>query len=434
MAKVRTGLILLFLALMVLFYFSGNYMLAPILDTLHKEGIIPGTEKTWRLYAGFLKTVPGFIGLALTFLWGVLGDKLGRRRLLLVLGLAMGVSLILVSTVTSYIEIMVYLIIFGVALLGISPVIYAFIADVVPSEKRGKGYATYYASSVFGMVLGLLMAGILLNWRTAYLIAGVFVLVFVIGLYWSSKGVTIGYSDVSETMEKRYSLREAVKGALTRSVLIIMIQIIAWTIPWGMLAYFSVDYIMTRWGIPRTYASLILIVATISIAFGHIIGGTLSDRLARKKGPIGRVQVSIAGIIIGYVAMVAMLSYPYPYGEVSFAALLPPALLAVAGMMFTTFAYPNISTVISDCVKPEYRGTIFSIYNILNSAGWAIGPTIYGALVYFFLSSGLTRSTALLYAAVGLVSLWLLCIIAWILLAKYYPRDYSRIRSSTAQQ
>ncbi len=429
MAEVKTGLILLFLALMVLFYFSGNYMLAPILDTLHKEGIIPGNEKTWRLYAGFLKTVPGFIGLALTFLWGVLGDKLGRRRLLLVLGLAMGISLILVSSVTSYYEIMIYLIIFGVALLGISPVIYAFIADVVPSEKRGKGYAIYYASSVFGMVLGLLMAGILLNWRTAYLIAGLFVLVFVAGLYLSSKGVTIGYSDSPETANK-YSLREAVRGALTRSVLIVMIQIIAWTIPWGMLAYFSVDYIMTRWGIPRTYASLILIVATISIAFGHIIGGTLSDRLAKKKGPIGRVQVSIAGIIIGYLAMVAMLAYPYPYGEVSFAALLPPALLAVAGMMFTTFAYPNISTVISDCVKPEYRGTIFSIYNILNSAGWAIGPTIYGALVYFFISSGLTKSLSLLYAAVSLVSLWLLCIIAWVLLARYYPADYKRLRTS----
>lgn len=423
----KTGLILLFLALMVLFYFSGNYMLAPILDTLHKEGIIPGNEETWRLYAGFLKTIPGFIGLALTLLWGVLGDKLGRRRLLFVLGLAMGIALMLVSSVTSYFEIMAYLIIFGVALLGISPVIYAFIADVVPSEKRGKGYATYYASSVFGMVLGLLMAGILLNWRTAYLIAGVFVLIFVVGLYLSSKGVTIGYSDSPETT-RNYSLREAVRGALTRSVLIVMVQIIAWTIPWGMLAYFSVDYIMTRWGIPRTYASLILIVATISIAFGHIIGGTLSDKLAKKKGPIGRVQVSVAGIIIGYLAMVAMLAYPYPYGEVSFASLLPPALLAVAGMMFTTFAYPNISTVISDCVKPEYRGTIFSIYNILNSAGWAIGPTIYGALVYFFLSSGLTKSLSLLYAAVSLVSLWLLCIIAWILLAKYYPSDYKRLR------
>ena len=427
--QARTSLILVFLALMVLFYFSGNYMLTPIIDTLHNEGIIPGTEKSWRLYAGFLKTVPGFIGLALTFLWGVLGDKLGRRKLLLVLGLTMGASLILVSSVTNYIEIMAYLIIFGIALLGISPVIYAFIADVVPSEKRGKGYATYYASSVFGMVLGLLMAGILLNWRVAYLLSGVLVIVFVAGLYSSSKGITIGYSDQESTTYK-YSLREAVRGALTRSVLIMMIQVFLWTIPWGLLAFFSVDYIMTRWGLPRNYASLILILATISIAFGHIIGGTLSDRLARKKGPIGRVQVSIAGIAVGYAAMVAMLAYPYPYGVISFSALLPPSLLAIAGMMFTTFAYPNISTVISDCVKPEYRGTVFSIYNVLNGAGWALGPSLYGALVYYLLSAGTDKLTALLYSAVGLVSLWLLCIVAWVLLAKYYPADYMRVKGS----
>ncbi len=427
LAEVRVDLILLFLALMVLFYFSGNYMLTPIIDSLHKEGIIPGTEESWRLYAGFLKTVPGFIGLALTFLWGVLGDKLGRRKLLFILGLIMGFSLILVSTVTNYVEIMAYLIIFGVSLLGISPVIYAFIADVVPSEKRGKGYAIYYASSVFGMVLGLLMAGILLNWRVAYLLSGLLVIIFVAGLYSSSKEITIGYSD-QERGVRKYSLKEAVRGALTRSVLIMMIQVFLWTIPWGLLAFFSVDYIMTRWGLPRNYASLVIILATISIAFGHIIGGTLSDRLAGRKGPIGRVQVSVAGIAIGYIAMVVMLAYPYPYGVISFSALLPPSLLAITGMMFTTFAYPNISTVISDCVKPEYRSTVFSIYNVLNGAGWALGPTLYGAIVYYLLVSGLNKSTALLYSAVGLVSLWLLCILAWMLLAKYYPADYERVR------
>jgi len=117
-----------------------------------------------------------------------------------------------------------------------------------------------------------------------------------------------------------------------------------------------------------------------------------------------------------------MFIYPYPYGSTSLSALLPPVILALTGLLFTTFAYPNISSVISDCVRPEYRGTVFSIYNILNTAGWATGPALYGILVKYFMNSYPER-TAIMYAAVGLESLWLISLAIWLLVAKTYPRD-----------
>lgn len=227
---------------------------------------------------------------------------------------------------------------------------------------------------------------------------------------------------------------EALKEALTPSVLIVMLQIVTWTIPWGMLALFSVEYIMTRWGLSKWLATLIIMIATISMAFGHIIGGILSDKLRNMKGPVGRVYVSMAGIVIGYLAMMAMLTYPYPHGNESLSALLPPALLAAAGMMFTTFAYPNISTVISDCVRPEHRGTVFSIYNILNSLGWATGPALYGLIVAEQMKGGVPETQAMMVAATSITSLWLISLVAWALLAKYYPRDYTRIKAEIGEQ
>lgn len=187
--------VLIVLAVMVLFYFAGNYLLAPVIDTLYEEGLIPGTKEEWRFYAGLLKTVPGYAGLALTFLWGVLGDYLGRRRLILLLGLIMGISLVAVSFSNTYLYLIGVMTIFGVALLGIGPVVYAFVADVVPSGSRGLGYAIYYASTVFGMVIGLLLGGILLYWRLAYLVTGVPVIIFTLMVYTLSSGITIGYAD-----------------------------------------------------------------------------------------------------------------------------------------------------------------------------------------------------------------------------------------------
>ncbi|WFO76377.1 MFS transporter [Desulfurococcaceae archaeon MEX13E-LK6-19] len=399
-------------------------MIAAIVDTLWKEGLIPGTKEDWRVYAGLLRTIPQIIGLALSFLWGVLADKIGRRKVLAVLGVMMGLSLLAVATARSYIELMIYFTIFGIAITGIGPVIYAFIADVVPSEKRGSGYAVYYASSVLGMAIGLVIAGILLTWRYAYLTTGLAVLVFAIPLYVISRGVTIGYAEKKEV--GKYGLRKALKALAIPTVLIIILQIIAWTIPWGMLSLWAVNYFEVKWGVSKKSASLVVSIAVLSIALGHVIGGTLSDRRVKKGDILARVKIPIIGIIIGYAAMVAMLTYPYPYGKEDLLTLLPPAILALCGMMFTTFAYPNINSVISDVVKPEIRGTVFSVYNVLNTIGWAVGPVIYALLSKYFMDIGFEEKQALMYSAVLIVSLWIISLIAWIILAKTYPRDKAR--------
>ena len=416
----RPRLALAILVILVLLYFAGNYLLTPTIRSMRAEGLIPGSESEWRVLGSLLKTIPTAVGLALMVLWAVLADKIGRRGLILGLALAMAGSLVLVSTARNYDQLLAYFTIFGVGLVGISPIVYAFVADIMPSHRRGAGYAAYYAASVVGMIVGLAI-GAALSWRLAYLATGVAIALAALPLYAASRGIEIGHAERVEV--GKFSFRKVVESLKCRTLAIMLAQQILWTIPWGMLALWSVDYIMTRWGLPKVLASLVLIVATASIAVGHVVGGLLSDRLVRKGDVLGRVKISVLGICVGYAAMVAMLAYPYPYGSTSASSLLPPMLLAAAGMMFTTFAYPNISSVISDVVKPEVRSTVFSFYNFINSGGWALGPLIYGALVDALMSWGLDERTALLYSAVGIVSLWIGCIVAWLAVGKTYPRD-----------
>ena len=423
MARRRLGAVLLALAVFVLGYFAGDYLLTASIDAMRREGLIIGDEASWRFYAGLLKTVPGYVGLALTFLWGVLADRLGRPRLILALGAAIGFSLAAVAASTSYYFLLAVLTVFGVAKTGVSPVIYAFIPDLVPPEKRGIGYAAYYTPSVLGFILGVVLAGVLLYWRTAYLAAAAIVLAGLAPLYLMARGVGIGEAESrGEGTAEVYRLREALRQLRKPTVLVMTLQIVPWTIPWGFITLFAVDYLMTRWGISRAAASLVLAVAAFSIALGHVAGGLLGDRRVRRGDLLGRFRVSALGILIGYLAMVAMLAYPYPYGVETPRALLGPTLLAAAGLMFSTLAYPNLSSVISDCVEPRHRGTVFALYNILNTAGWATGPALYGLLVKQ-LAASMPERQALLYAAVGLTSLWLLSLAAWLLAARYYPRD-----------
>ena len=121
--NIRLGPILITLALLVLSYFAGDYMLAAVINPMHQEGIIPGGAETWRTYAGLLKTIPGIIGIILNVVWGVLADKLGRPRLIFIIGISMGLSLALVSFSMNYFYLLLVLTIFGIAKVGSIPVI-----------------------------------------------------------------------------------------------------------------------------------------------------------------------------------------------------------------------------------------------------------------------------------------------------------------------
>ena len=416
--KRRIWPVLLALALFVLSYFAGDYMLAATLDPMRAEGLIIGDEETWRFYAGLLKTLPGYIGVALSFLWGVLADRLGRPPVILALGLLAGASLAAVSAATSYYWLLAALTMFGIAKIGVSPVIYAFVPDVVPSERQGLGYAAYYTPSVLGFVVGVVLAGALLYWRTAYAVTAAATVASVAALYLLSRRAAGSRRDNAQPL----TLRGIASTLRKPTVLIMTLQVIPWTIPWGFITLFAVNYLTTRWGISRAAASIILAIAALSIAAGHVVGGLLADRLVRRGDILGRFKVAVLGIAVGYVAMVAMLAYPYPRGVENLEALLPPALLAATGLMFTTFAYPNLTAVISDCVPQDRRATVFAVYNVLNTIGWSTGPALYGLLVGL-LAPRLGELDALLTAAVGLTSLWLVSLAAWLLAARYYPRD-----------
>ena len=402
------------LAFFVISYMMGYYMLNPILRTLRSEGLLIGaTEAEWRFYAGLIATLLQGVGLAVTPFTGILADKFGRRPVILALSLVMGAGLLLVSTAGDYWSLLSFFVLYGAGYVGMGPAMYAFISDIVPSERRALGYAVYYSSSVMAMILGIVIAGALLGWRSAYAAAGLATLVFGALLVVFSKGRGAPATGVST----RYSLRGALPSLSNPIVAAIILMITPWTIPWGALSVFSIDYISTKWGLPTATASLVIALATLSIAVGHIAGGLLSDRLASREGLVGRVKVSILGVALGYLAMSSMILYPYPYGDTSLRALLLPALLALAGMMFTTFTYPNINTVLSEVVAPEYRGTVFAVYNVLNNLGWTLGPLFYTSLL-LTLSQLTDLLTAMTMAAFTTVSLWLLALAVWLYVRK----------------
>ncbi len=414
---------LVFLALLVLAYFTANYMYAAVVKPMWREGVIPGREFEYEAIAGlYLVTIPSIVAIALSVPMGVVADKVGKVKTILFSGLLMGVGLVMVGASTSFLLLSVAFTLFAVGMQGVYPALMGSIADTVPVSKRGLGYAAYYASTVVGYPLGL-VTGLLLSWRLGYTFLGALVIALtlaaVAALSRAYGGLRVEAGGVSE-----YRFSGVLKSITSPAVVALLVLIFFWGMPWGAITRYAVNFLEDAWGVSREHAATILTLASISIIVGHVAGGVLADRRVRAGDVLGRVKVSLLGVAVGIAVMLSFVLYPYPYGDESLASLLPPAALALLGMMFTTLSYPNISSVLSEVVRREYRATVFAVFNILNSLGWGVGPTLYGALKAFLVESlGYSIPWASKVSIATVVLLWLVPLAVWVLMLGLYPKS-----------
>ncbi|MCI4462436.1 MAG: MFS transporter [Thermogladius sp.] len=415
---------LILLALLVLTYFTVNYMYAAVIKSIWLEGLVPGKAYEYEAVAGlYLVTIPSIIAIALSVPFGILADRFGRVRLIILSGLLMGAGSIIVGLAAGFPELILGFTLFAIGMQGIYPPLMGSIADTTPESRRGLGYAAYYASSVIGYPLGL-AAGLTLAWRTGYTLLGLLTIALTAIVSVSLSRIYKSIKHVAVTGGGGFNLRAAGRVVSKPAVIALLVLIFFWGMPWGAVTRYAVNFMEDAWGLSKATASLILTLASISIIIGHITGGALADRRVRAGDQLGRVKVSIIGVGVGLAVMLSFVLYPYPYGVEAPTALLPPALLALAGMLFTTLAYPNISSVLSEVVEREYRATVFSVFNILNTLGWGVGPTLYGWLKESLVEHwGLGIPDASRYSIATVLLAWLIPLAIWVSMLKIYPKS-----------
>lgn len=440
--------VILFMALSLTMLYADQNLVAPMLKIFEKDGMIPGvgTSSFW-FYAGLLATVPTFAGIATTFIWGYLADKLSRRTLFAVAVLLGEIPCFLTGFTRNYYEMLFLRALTGIGINGAAPVARAIIADLYPPEKRGTGYAVYNFSSGFGVLLGMLMAGIVLStgltWRIPFMLAAApnFILIPLFLLL--VKEVRMGYGEpeirrlYEAGLEYRFriNLREFLAAvAATPTLIFIYLQGVPGTFPWGAIPYWAPTYFQEKWGLNEVTATLIVFAAGIGMMIGYFVGGVLSDALLRRGFEKARLIIPFIGIIAGTFTVIMLISYPYPHGDSSLTALLPVIMLGVLGMVFVTFAAPNVPAILSEITLPEHRGTVFGLFNITDNIGSAIGPTLAAAFMAYYESTGLTRSESMYYGLLLVSLLWIPCALLWLPAFKTYRHDKEKLRKTLAER
>jgi putative MFS transporter len=213
-------------------------------------------------------------------LWGVIGDKYGRLKVLFGSILLYSIANILNGMVTDTFQYGILRFIAGVGLAGELGAGITLVSELLPKEKRGLAAAMVASFGILGAVTAVLMKETF-SWRVCYYIGGG------LGLLLLILRVSVSESSLftqlkSTTIERgNFLMFFNNKARFKKYMRCILIGIPAWYII-GVLVTFS-DQFGKEFGINNIDPAKAIMFLYLAIAFGDLSVGLLSQYLKSRK-------------------------------------------------------------------------------------------------------------------------------------------------------
>jgi predicted MFS family arabinose efflux permease len=157
------------LALTTFIVFFQGYMVAPIIPLLSK------TLHASEQFTGLI--VPAYLipyGVS-TLIYGVLADRIGIHRVMMVSLAAFSALSILTATAQTVEQIMIFRMATGIGASGVVPLALALVGRLYPYEQRGKALGWIFGAMAGGMAFGSPLGALLepsISWQGLFLAIG----------------------------------------------------------------------------------------------------------------------------------------------------------------------------------------------------------------------------------------------------------------------
>lgn len=213
-------------------------------------------------------------------IWGIIGDKKGRLRVLFGSILVYSVANILNGMVTTLSQYILLRFIAGIGLAGELGAGVTLVSELLPKEKRGMAAAIIPAFGILGAVTAFWM-NTLFHWRTCYYIGGAMGLTLLLLRISVSESTLYRQTAAANVSRGNFLLFFTDKKRFLRYLRCIMIGLPTWFII-GVLATFA-DQFGKEFGIPGIDPAKAILFLYIAIAFGDLTVGWLSQWLKSRK-------------------------------------------------------------------------------------------------------------------------------------------------------
>jgi len=341
----------------------------------------------------------GSIGTALSApVAGIIIDRVGAKRVMIVGALLIGISLLIGSKITHLWQLYIVFAFIGCGLMCSTVIPCSLLIQNWFVSRRGTAMsAAFVGTSAGGMVMSPIANWIILNygWRTAYVFSGITILVlavpvifFVIRTHPSEIGLEPYRNSTSEISPTEDIWGVGIKEAFSLKVFwqISAIMLIM-AVVLGGIANHCVAYLTDLEHSP-TRAAFAWSMVMGAMVIGKLSFGPVADRWGSKK------SMALSCSLFAISIMILMFARPYwvvlifasVYGFACGAPLVINPLLT------------------SDYLGMKNFGAVYGVLNIMGTVGGAIGPVTAGFifdaynnyLPFFYVSVPLMLATAMI--------------------------------------
>lgn len=295
---------------------------------------------------------------------GILSDRIGKRKIFVVIGSGANVLFFWVLTIiTNYPLLLVFRFIQGAFTVLAWQIIMTLILDISSATNRGKNMGLFGIFLTLAMGLGPVIGGVLAERGTFipyYVSSALSGLVFVIALYILKDPITI---------KKNPSFKQILYGVKQHPKLIIpgIFNFID-RLHMGFITFIVPFFLLEVLGLGESLRGMVLGLYALPLIVLSYPMGKLSDSLGRYKL-----------LISGSLAYGIVLSVIGVLGEYGLAPLI--VSFVILGI-FASVTTPPSMALVGDIVKPENLAIGMGFFNFLGNIGIFFGPAIAGLLKF----------------------------------------------------
>ena len=366
---------------------------------------------------GFLNTAFLLVYFLTAPVFGYLGDRYGRHLLMAGGAVLWSLATSLTFWVTSYPALLLTRGLVGVGEASFGTLAPAYLADILPLERRSRALGILYLAIPLGAALAYLVGGLIgkhWGWRPAFLLGGIPGLLLALAIRHLPAPPALPRPSLEAPSQPYVSPLASVRilwSIPTLRLVTLGYGMLTFTL--GGLAFWMPQYLEKVKGLTLAEANYLLF-GSIALAgtLGTLAGGILGSRLHRLT-PSAPLWVSGLGILLAWPLAALVIFSPQP-------ALNLPSLVAA---IFLLFLHPGVITaVIVSVAGPALRAQAVALnIIIIHLIGDAPSTFLIGWIADHF---GLTWGVALTLVALALAAVFILTAIP------HLVRDLARVQNA----
>jgi MFS family permease len=374
--------IVLFLFLLLVILNADQMVMSPVIGMIEKEFNITDS------HIGLIGGVFSIVGALISLIWGYLTDKYSRKWLLVSSILVGEIPCLLTAISGSYGEFFFWRVLTGIGIGASFPISYSLVGDLFSHKERGKVVSILGLAATVGSIIGMLVAGYTANifgWRIPFILVSapnlLLIPLIINVLEEPRRGASEeGFSEAGVEYSYVTKLSDYAQLVRVKTNLLLFLQGIAGTIPWGAIPYFMIEFFRREKSMDLNQATTMFLLFALGSIVGNIVGGFAGEKIYRRSKKMVPF-VSAITTILGVFLTVSVFRYPYTSG-VSNGALgfLTFGMLGFIAAAMDSYTGPNVKMMLLNVNEPKDRGRIFSIFNLTDSVGTGIGRFVGGSL------------------------------------------------------